>query len=183
MNETVASRKGIPLWGKVLIGCGIATLVGVALLAVLVVLGVNSLRKQRGKAMEVVAMANLRNVAAAQEQYRLMKNAYAAKVSALSDDTMTGGAQMNLIPPGLTSGAHAGYAFREMKSIGGKPIVPGKEYAVCAWPTEAVEGGRGGRTFIMASDGVVWAMERAKGAGAVENFPADPAAEGWQQVP
>jgi type II secretory pathway pseudopilin PulG len=183
VSETVAPRKGIPLWGKVLIGCGIATLVGVALLAVLVVLGVNSLRKRRGKAMEVVAVANLRNVAAAQEQYRLMKNAYAAKVSALSDEAMTGGAQMNLIPPGLTSGTHAGYVFREMKSIGGKPIVPARQYAVCASPTEAVEGGRGKRTFIMASDGVIWAKERAQGAGALEDFPADPAADGWQQVP
>ena len=46
-----------------------------------------------------------------------------------------------------------------------------------------VERRRRTRTFIMTSDGVIWAKERAQGAGALEDFPADPAADGWQQVP
>jgi len=72
-----------------------------------------------------------------------------------------------------------GYRFLECARVGGKPINWAKDFALCATPANYGETGR--RTFVVRADGVVWAKDLGR-AEFVEDFPADPGAEGWEKV-
>ncbi len=69
-----------------------------------------------------------------------------------------------------------GYLFRDMVSIAGQPIDWEKDCALCATP--AVHGRTGYRTFIVKADGTVFGKDFG-GSRFVDDFPADPTAEGW----
>jgi hypothetical protein len=87
----------------------------------------------------------------------------------------------------LTDGAFAaatspntpkhGYWFRDMETIAGRSIDWTKDFALCAMP--AVYGRTGYRVFIVKTDGTTWAKDLGR-SDFVADFPADPAAAGWQ---
>jgi hypothetical protein len=70
-----------------------------------------------------------------------------------------------------------GYLFQEMKTIAGRPIDWAKECALCAIPS--VYGRTGYRTFIVGVDGTVFGLDQGEDGTFVDDYPADPPAEGW----
>lgn len=85
-------------------------------------------------------------------------------------DTAFAGAQ------GPNGAPKHGYLFLDMKTIGGKSINWVDDYALCGTP--ARYGRTGCRTFIVNADGTVWGKDLGE-SKFLEDFPADPAAEGW----
>jgi hypothetical protein len=69
-----------------------------------------------------------------------------------------------------------GYRFLEMKTIAGREIDWGSDFALCAFPVP--ERAAAWPSFIVKTDGVLW-TKSAPGAGGSADFPADPAKEGW----
>ncbi len=69
-----------------------------------------------------------------------------------------------------------GYLFRDMSTIAWEKIDWCKDYALCGTP--CVYGQTGYQTFIVTTDGKVWAKDLGY-SHFVDNFPANPAAEGW----
>jgi hypothetical protein len=72
-----------------------------------------------------------------------------------------------------------GYYFRDCQTIGGVAIDWEQDFALCAFPM--VYDRTGYRTFIVKTDGVVWAKDLGR-SEPVKDFPADPAREGWRVV-
>jgi hypothetical protein len=72
--------------------------------------------------------------------------------------------------------AKHGYYFGDMSTIGGKLIDREKDFAFCATP--AVYGNVGWRTFIVCTDGLVFGKDLG-GSELVDDYPADPCADGW----
>ena len=70
-----------------------------------------------------------------------------------------------------------GYWFKDMETIGGRPIDWSRDFALCAMP--AKYGGARRRTFLVSTAGTVWGKDLGK-SGFVADFPADPAREGWR---
>jgi hypothetical protein len=81
---------------------------------------------------------------------------------------------------GLGGKPKHGYLCRDMQTIAGRPIDWTKDFALCAIPS--TYGRTGYHTFIVSTDGVVWRMDRGRGAGFLSDFPADPEARGWTIV-
>ncbi len=186
MDTAQNPKKGMRLWGKLLIGCA-----GGLLLLVLAAFGgclllVDEVRDARTRAMEAVARNSMRQYVSGQNQYQVFKGIYAPKLSQLVGDKGDDGRELQLVPMGMAQAAdgsraeYAGYTFREMKSIGGGAIDWSKDFALCAIPAGKIEGVSARRTFIVKTDGVVWTLDRGEGAGFVEDFPVDPGAAGWK---
>ena len=74
---------------------------------------------------------------------------------------------------------HHGYLFEDMETIAGKPINWVVDYALCGTPD--LYGRPARRTFIVKTDGVVWGKDLGR-SEFVKDFPADPEAEGWENV-
>ena len=78
-----------------------------------------------------------------------------------------------------------GHLYREMKTIGGKPIDWRKDFALCATPARYKYPGdryRTGRhTFIVSTDGVVFGKDLGE-ARFVDDYPADPLKDGWKRA-
>jgi hypothetical protein len=74
---------------------------------------------------------------------------------------------------------YRGYLFKDMKTIYGKPINWAVDYGLCATPAQYGRTGR--RTFIVVTDGVVWSKDLGE-SRFIADFPADPAAEGWENT-
>jgi hypothetical protein len=88
-------------------------------------------------------------------------------------------------------GSEGGYCFADMETIAGKPIDWRRDFALCAVP--ATYGRTGSRTFVVKTDGRVWARDLGADLYLLEapllanrdrphfvaDFPADPEAEGW----
>jgi hypothetical protein len=70
-----------------------------------------------------------------------------------------------------------GYCFREMQTIGGRPIDWEKDFALCAMPEEYGLVGR--FTFIVGTDGRILGKDLGR-AEFVADYPANPRAEGWR---
>jgi hypothetical protein len=93
--------------------------------------------------------------------------------------------RINLIPAAMACAKRGqgkpyyGYYFEDLRSIGGRPIDWVSDHGLCATP--ARYGVTGWRTFIVMTPGIVWAKDLG-GSEFVEDFPADPAAEGWEKV-
>ena len=66
--------------------------------------------------------------------------------------------------------------FEDMTTIGGRPIDWEKDFALCATP--AVYGQVGYRTFIVMTNGTIFGKDLG-GSEFVDDYPADPCAEGW----
>jgi len=77
---------------------------------------------------------------------------------------------------GWNGGAKHGYLFRDMKTIAGEKIDWKNDFALCGTP--CVYGRTGYQTFIVTTDGKIWAKDFGY-SHFVDNFPANPAAEGW----
>jgi len=72
-----------------------------------------------------------------------------------------------------------GYLFREMRTIWGIPINWDGDFAICAAPAKYGETGR--KTYIMKTDGEVWAKDPGK-SRLLRDFPNDAEAKGWKKV-
>jgi hypothetical protein len=70
-----------------------------------------------------------------------------------------------------------GYIFRAMAYIDTERIDWKKDFALCAIP--AVYGRTGYRTFIVSTSGTVFGKDQGEGGTFVDDYPADPDAEGW----
>jgi hypothetical protein len=138
------------------------------------------------------ATGSMRAYASAQSMYRRndwdgdTELEYATPFTRLSTELDGAGNPIQLIDAALAAatggaegGAKHGYVFRDMKTIGGKPIDWSKEYAFCAIP--AVYGRTGYCTLIVTTDGTVWCKDRGEDGspGFVNDFPRDPAKAGW----
>jgi hypothetical protein len=71
-----------------------------------------------------------------------------------------------------------GYLYLEMKTVFGVPINWEGEFAICATP--AVYGKTGRKTYILKTDGDVWAQDLGK-SEFVEDFPMDVSGKGWEK--
>jgi type II secretory pathway pseudopilin PulG len=69
-----------------------------------------------------------------------------------------------------------GYWFKDMATIGGKPINWATDFALCAMP--ARYGRTGYHVFIVSTNGTVWGKDLGK-SEFVADFPADPVKAGW----
>ena len=69
-----------------------------------------------------------------------------------------------------------GYYFVNMKTIGGRKIDPANDFALCAVP--AVYGKTGYRTFIVCTNGTTFGKDLGR-SELVDDYPADPCADGW----
>ncbi|HOX05823.1 MAG TPA: DUF2950 family protein [Planctomycetota bacterium] len=69
-----------------------------------------------------------------------------------------------------------GYCFREMRTIAGAPIDWEQDFALCGTP--AIYGKTGIGTCIVSTEGTVYGKDLGRSAF-VDDFPADPKAEGW----
>ncbi|MHC4914520.1 MAG: DUF2950 family protein [Planctomycetota bacterium] len=85
-------------------------------------------------------------------------------------DTAFAGAQ------GWNGAPKHGYLFRDMKTIAGEEVDWTKDFALCGTPS--TYGRTGYRTFIVTTDGTVWVKDLGY-SDFVDDFPADPPAEGW----
>ena len=113
---------------------------------------------------------------------------YAEKLPALVQD-LNGIAKRNGKKPYLPDAlgaAHGqkgkplhGYLFREMRSIWGIPINWDGDFAICATPAQYGETGR--KTYIMRTDGEVWAKDLGE-SSFVKDFPNDAEGKGWKKV-
>jgi hypothetical protein len=85
------------------------------------------------------------------------------------------------VPPlwALSEGKLAYYRLKECQTIGGQSVNWKKDFALCAAPIKYGWGTR--RTFIIMTDGVVWAKDLGR-SEFVADFPADPAKEGWTRA-
>jgi hypothetical protein len=187
-ESLLASRRGTPTWVKVALGCG-AALLGVAVMVLVLITALASaLREARSKSMEIGAMRNLKAYAAGQEQYRLLRGEFAASASSLVEEKGADGRALCLIPGGVAASgrkggsACGGYRFRELRSLGGKPVDWSSQFALCAVPAGEVEGAAGRRAFVIRTDGAIWAKQWPEGSGFVTDFPADPPARGWKRT-
>ncbi len=69
-----------------------------------------------------------------------------------------------------------GYLYLEMKTVFGVAINWDGEFAICATPAEYGKSGR--KTYIMKTDGDVWAQDLGR-SEFVEDFPMDVSGKGW----
>jgi hypothetical protein len=188
VSEAPTAKKGMPPWGKVLLGCGVVAL-GLGVMGVVgFVALVEAFRTARVKACEAAACHGLAICAKGQAEYRLLKNKYAASLPELAEGKGKGGEELRLIPYGLAKSGeaggsdHGGYRFRMMKTIGGEKVDLARDFAICAIPAGRVEGVAGKRSFIVRSDGKVWSKQRPEGSDCPTDFPANPKIEGWKLV-
>jgi len=71
-----------------------------------------------------------------------------------------------------------GYLYLEMKTVFGVPINWEGEFAICATPAEYGRAGR--KTYILKTDGDVWARDLGR-SEFVEDFPMDVSGKGWEK--
>ncbi len=71
-----------------------------------------------------------------------------------------------------------GYLFADIENLAGMPVQAVHDFALCATPAEY--GRTGCRTFIVATDGVVWSKDLRKPLF-VRDLPADPESDGWSR--
>jgi hypothetical protein len=143
---------------------------------------------KRGHASVEYARGSLRAYVEAQEIYRRGnregngKPTYAHPFTKLgTGDLDGGGGRVPLIDSAFAAATSPdspkhGYWFKDMETIGGKPIDWTKDFALCAMP--ARYGKTGWRVFIIKTDGTTWAKDLGR-SDFVADFPADPAAAGW----
>ena len=139
--------------------------------------------------MELTAARHLIIYAEGQQRYRqFLKDkgkpeTYASSAAVLAEGRDAGG--NSFIPFSIAGSADGsefgGYAFKELKTINGRPIDWSKEFAMCAIPVANVEGGQGRRLFVITTDGIVWSRKAELGVGFVEDLPASPDRAGWQR--
>jgi hypothetical protein len=78
---------------------------------------------------------------------------------------------------GVNGAPKHGYVFKDMETIAGEKIDWCKDFALCGTPS--AYGRTGYQTFIVSTDGTVWALDLG-GSCFIADFPANPAAMGWQ---
>jgi len=136
------------------------------------------------------AVGCMRSYASAQSMYHRndwdgdTELEYATPFPRLNTDVDGAGTPIQLIDTafaeatgGADRKAKRGYTFRDMKTIGRKPINWADDYALCAVPL--IYGRTGYCTLIVSTNGTVWCKDRGKGAGFVDDFPRDPVKAGW----
>jgi len=106
---------------------------------------------------------------------------YARPFPLLHDQGMSNGDTLRLIDADFAAAtspdkAKHGYYFGDMATIEGKPIDPEKDFAFCATP--AVYGKTGYRTFIVCTNGTTFGKDLGR-SELVDDYPADPCADGW----
>ena len=158
------------------IGYPLAALAGVLLSAAYLTAGFVLITWDRRLCTETMAALALERYAAAQADYDRWhggepgQRQYATPYTALLSD-----------PTSLRSFSQVGksYVLRDCMSIAGKPIDGKKDFALCATP--ALYGQPCRRTFIVRTDGVVWAKDLGR-VCLIDDFPDDPAGKGWQRA-
>jgi hypothetical protein len=177
-------------WLRLLPVCGCA-LLAVAAVGLAVLIKLPSADADWRDFCEETAVGRLRTYAAAQARFRNKDRdgdgqlAYAASCAELGAEKDQAGRPLRLVAGSFVA-AHGpggepdtGYLFLEMKTVAGRAIDWGSDFALCAFP--AGKNVATCSTFIVKTDGVVWRRQRPEG-GSVEDFPADPAKEGWTVV-
>lgn len=178
------SSIGLSVSGMMLAGIGAA-------------IAIPTMERRGGQAHEAMACARLRQLQAAQENWRQTDpdqngvNDYAvASVWELYGHKDAQGAELNYIDPMFANadfgklGAEAVpvdgyfYAVVEMDESGSAyREQAGSKYGMCAWP--AAYGSTGRMTYLVNQDGVIYSKDMG-GMGRVEQWPAaDPTTEGW----
>ena len=108
---------------------------------------------------------------------------YATPFSELSSTKDADGNPIQLIDKAFAAAVDKehpkhGYIFRDIKDFDNKVAVDFvNEFALCATPAEYGKTGR--RTFVISTNGTVFAKDLGK-AAFVEAYPADPQMGGWQ---
>jgi Protein of unknown function (DUF2950) len=184
----VPEKKASPLlW--VLLGCGAAIFLAVAVVVGVVLIAIPSGGHPGWSYNETNAVGSLRTYASAQTMFRRAdwnKNGvceYADKMPALRFTKDSGGVEMELLNAELAAahGANGtprhGYLFKEMSTLTGSQLDWVNDYALCALP--AVYGKTGKRTFIISTDGTVYARDQGEGGSFVTDYPTDPSGAGW----
>jgi Protein of unknown function (DUF2950) len=105
---------------------------------------------------------------------------YATPFSLLREQKDADGNRIELIPAEIAAAKSGGtprngYVFKDVVTIGGRPVDWTTTYALCAAP---VKYGSSGKHVIVMVDGTLWARDMGKSVF-VTAFPADPAKAGW----
>ncbi len=139
--------------------------------------------------LETNAVGSARAYAEAQTMYKRNdwdgdgQLEYATDYTRLNTELDGSGIPIDLIDPafvaakGYSGTPKHGYLFKEMSTIGGEPIDPEGDFALCAIP--ATYARTGYRTFIVSTDGTVFGQDLGPGGTFVDDYPTDPTAEGW----
>jgi hypothetical protein len=170
-------RHRVLVWAIIL-----AVLIGVMLLA-----AVSSVSAPRRWSFETNAIGSCRAYAEAQIMYKRQdwdgdgKLTYAASFPLLNTTPDASGSPIQFLDSAFAAATSPaapkhGYYFGDMRTIAGKPIDWEQDFALCATP--AVYGRTGFRTFIIKTDGTTWGKDLGS-SGFVDDYPADPSAEGW----
>jgi hypothetical protein len=141
-----------------------------------------------GCGLETNAVGSCRAYAEAQTMYKRNdwdgdgKLTYAASFPLLNTTADANGTPIQLLDSAFATATSPampkhGYYFVNMKTIGGRKIDWANDYALCAAP--AVYGRTGYRTFIVSTNGTTFGKDLGPEGKPVEDYPADPMAEGW----
>jgi type II secretory pathway pseudopilin PulG len=73
-----------------------------------------------------------------------------------------------------------GYKFQDIPTVSNCLFDWQCDFALCAMP--AIYGRTGRHTFIVATNGIIWAKDLGPDGSWVTDYPPDPAAAGWRKV-
>jgi type II secretory pathway pseudopilin PulG len=176
-------------WPWVLLGCGICAFLAIPIVAIVAAVAIPSLLAARRGSLETNAVGSCRAYCSAQTMYKrndwdgngVME--YAVPYTKLSTQPDSGGMPINLIDAAFAAAngpngmPKHGYRFQDMKTIGGSAIDWTSDYGLSALP--AVYGRSGYRSFIVATNGTVFGLDQGSAGGFVQDYPAEPMANGW----
>ena len=183
--------RKMPVWAWVLIGCGGAAFlfVMISIIAAIAIPSLLAARSASRVSSETAAVGSCRAYAGSQTIYHRNDWDHDGRLSYAHPFTLmstcvdgTAGGSIRLLDEAFAAASSPktpkhGYWFKDMETLGGRPIDWSNDFALCAMP--AKYGGARRRTFLVSTAGTVWGKDLGK-SGFVADFPADPAAAGWK---
>jgi type II secretory pathway pseudopilin PulG len=142
-QPTEEKKSNLAIW--LIVGCGLIVL-AIPIMGIIAAIAIPTLLASRLKANETAAIATLRMVNSAQQQFRYTdadgnnRQDYAATISALTEK--------DLIPPALASGTKSGYIFSIRRGAD-----PQNQWRCTANPLKPGTSGR--RYFFIDETGVI----------------------------